>query len=158
MPAMAIVVDADAVKRVFQAAPAAAVKRMLQLIEGETIDLQRKIRETGPIHDGEYRRSVKYTIDRRDLSGEVGPRVKYAKWVEEGTRPHWTSVKEGTPLRKWADDKGINPWMVQRAIARKGTKEQRVVTKVYNFNHRLVNRNIASGMAKFAQELDRGQI
>lgn len=53
------------------------------------------------------------------LRGETYPNVNYAIYVHEGTRPHWTSVKN---LEGWARVKGVNPYAVQRSIAMKGTK------------------------------------
>ena len=55
------------------------------------------------------------------LRGAIGWGAQYAIFVHEGTRPHWTSVKN---LEEWAAKKGINPYAVQRSIARKGTKAQ----------------------------------
>lgn len=40
---------------------------------------------------------------------------------ETGARPHWPPWGEGTPLNQWAEDKGIPPFLVARAIARNGT-------------------------------------
>lgn len=40
---------------------------------------------------------------------------------ESGSRPHWPPWGEGTPLAAWAKDKGIPPFLVARAISRRGT-------------------------------------
>ena len=50
---------------------------------------------------------------------EVRPESPYAAAVHEGSRPHWAPI---AALRPWAEAKGINPYAVQRSIARKGTK------------------------------------
>jgi hypothetical protein len=155
---MDVVFDARDVQRVFKALPAASTRKLGSLIEGGAIDVQRDMRKRAPVHDGEYRRSIAYKMGARRLSATIGPSARHAEWVEEGTRPHWTSVKKGTPLRKWADDKGINPFAVQWSIARKGTKGQWVVEKSYNFTHRRVERDITTGMARFIKEVDNGRI
>lgn len=153
-----IIVDAAQVIGVFKRAPEAAVRRLNNEIESAAVESQRLIRKASPTHDGAYRRSVTYKLYPAELRAEIGPRVNYAKWVEEGSRPHWTSVKEGTPLRKWADDKNINPYAVQRAVAKKGTKAQWVVQRVYNFNHRRLESEVISGMARFAREVNSGAV
>ena len=51
---------------------------------------------------GDLRRSVRYTTSPVNVSATIYPNVPYAEYVEKGTRPHWTSVKPGTPLRRWA--------------------------------------------------------
>lgn len=58
--------------------------------------------------------------------GVIGPTVEYGLFVHEGTSPHWTSVKN---LEKWANKKGINPFALQRSIARKGTKANPFMTR-----------------------------
>lgn len=41
--------------------------------------------------------------------------------VAKGTRPHWPPWGEGSELREWAERKGIDPFLVARAISRRGT-------------------------------------
>ena len=57
------------------------------------------------------------------LWGRMGTIVSYAPYVEADTRPHWTSVKY---LVDWAHRHNINPYALQRKIARYGTKGVRM--------------------------------
>ena len=149
-----ITVDATAVRRTFELYPEAAARKLNSLIEGGAIDLQSEIRRDAPVHDGQYRRSVDYKLNRGRFEANIGPRVKYAKPVETGSRPHWTSVKPGSSLRKWADSKGINPYAVQRSIAKKGTKAQWVVRDVFRRERGGVQRDIVTGFARFIGEVN----
>lgn len=70
---------------------------------------------------GELRKSIRYTFENF-LTVSVYPAAKHAAPHEYGTRPHWVSVKRGTPLYQWSRMKGINPYAMQRAIAKRGTR------------------------------------
>lgn len=61
------------------------------------------------------------TIDSSPIPlwAQLKPIINYGVFVEEGTKPHWTSVKNLIP---WAHRHGMNPYAVQRAIAKRGTK------------------------------------
>ena len=41
--------------------------------------------------------------------------------VEHGAKPHWPPWGPGSALAAWANAKGIHPFLVARAISRKGT-------------------------------------
>lgn len=53
--------------------------------------------------------------------GDVLTSVKYAKYVDQGTAPHWVSIGH---LQEWADLKDINVYALQHTIAQKGTEGQ----------------------------------
>ena len=53
------------------------------------------------------------------ITVRVEPNEKYADYVETGTKPHWAPVSS---LERWAKLKGINPYALQRGIAKHGTK------------------------------------
>lgn len=85
---------------------------------------QRSI-ERAPASTGTLKKSI-----QRDLYptyAQVYPTVQYGLYVHEGTRPHWPPVAETKPggsIYRWAQKKGIPPFLVARAIARRGTKGQ----------------------------------
>ena len=54
-----------------------------------------------------------------DTWGQVGSDANYAPYVEFGTRPHFPPV---AALERWAKQKGLNPWVVAKSIAQKGTE------------------------------------
>lgn len=154
MPELSFYIDDAAVRRTFTLYPEASARKLNQLIEGGAVDVQRAIRIAAPVHDGRYRQSVGYSLNRAKFQATVGPSVKYAEPVEKGSRPHWVSVKRGSSLRKWADDKGINPYAVQRSIARKGTRAQWIVRDVYRDKKPEVIRDVVGGFARFVSEVN----
>lgn len=159
--ALGIQIDAKQVAALFQRAPEATEARLRQLIEGGAIDVQRQMmmratRNVGAT--GDYRRSIRYTLTPLKLEAEIGPNVPYADDLEDGTRPHWVSVKPGSSLARWANLKGINPYAIQHSIAKKGTKPHPIVHDTYNKMKGPVTANIARGMARFVQEMNDGRI
>lgn len=161
MPSMQIVVDDRQVRRVFAAAPQAAVRRLGQLIESAAIDIQGEMRRQVNVGaTGETRRSIAYKLGRGKLEAEVKSTLdpRRIEALEHGSRPHWTSARPGTSLYRWARHKGINPYAVQRSIARKGTKAHPFVAPTYRLMSGRVQNDILKGMGKFARELDSGRI
>lgn len=55
-------------------------------------------------------------------SGAKNKGYQYGLAVEFGTRPHYMPVKNNPMFQLWATRRGLNPYMVARSIARKGTK------------------------------------
>ena len=85
------------------------------------LTIQRNTQLLTPVDTGRLRASETFTIDSSPIPlwAQIGTNVTYAPFVEEDTRPHWTSVKN---LIGWAHRHGINPYAIQRKIAKYGTK------------------------------------
>jgi hypothetical protein len=56
------------------------------------------------------------------LTGRVGPTTRYAFWVEYGRRPG--RYPPLAAIAGWARRHGVHPFVVARAIARRGTRPQ----------------------------------
>jgi hypothetical protein len=56
-----------------------------------------------------------------NLTGQIGPSVKYGLYVETGTRPHWMPP-------------GILPFPAMRAIARRGTRPYPYMKPAFDAN------------------------
>lgn len=149
----------EQVKRLLDVAPDKVRMRLRQLVEGAAIDVQREMRIKAPIAvTGQLRGSVRYAFDPARLRAVVEPVAKYAPGVEYGQPPHMVSVKQGTPLWQWARLKGINPQALQYSIERKGTKPHPFVRPTYDKMKPKVERDIAAGISKLAEELDNGKL
>ena len=92
---------------------------MLERAGIQTQGIMRRKVNTGV--SGELKKSIRYSFENF-LTISVYPAAKHAAPHEYGTKPHWVSVKRGTPLYQWSRMKGINPYAMQRAIAKKGTR------------------------------------
>lgn len=99
----------------FRANAQIAMKKSLLLLE-------RDAKVFAPSNEGTLRKSIKTTL--KPLEGAVLAMAKYAEFVHDGTRPHWPPYDPGSSLERWARMKGIPPFLVARAIARRGTRAQ----------------------------------
>lgn len=73
---------------------------------------------------GGLRGSWDTVFEDNGLTGIVGSDIHYAPYVEFGTRPHWPPINA---LRRWAYLKKVNPYLVARAIARRGTRPRNMM-------------------------------
>ncbi len=159
MPGIRIGIDDANVRAMLNRAPGEVTVRVRQLIEAGAIDVQREMRLAAPAAvTGNLRRSITYVLSPRALRAEIAPRTKYGAYVEEGRGPRLVSVAPGTPLRQWAELKGINPYALQTSIARKGTKAHPFVEPTYRKMKPRVESDIAKGIAKLVEDLSRGGI
>jgi len=68
---------------------------------------------------GELRSGITHKIE--PFVGRVGTNVKYASFVEKGTRPHFPPVE---PIEEWAQRHGMKGagFAIARAISKRGTQ------------------------------------
>lgn len=106
-----------------QQASAALPGDVYQVIETGLLLLEADMRTHVPRAFGQLGNSITHHVSGSgaDLVGEVGSTAKYWPFVEYGTRPHWPPIAAITP---WANLHGIPPFLVARAIARRGTRAQ----------------------------------
>jgi hypothetical protein len=81
----------------------------------------------------------------RGLIGEAGPSAGYGIHVERGTRPHWPPR---APLEGWSRRHGIPVFLVQRAIARKGTRARPFLLPAFRKNAEAIVRLFAAAGAR----------
>lgn len=152
MPEIKVSVDSAAVQQMLREAPAKVENRLNRVLRVVSIETQREMRQRANVGvTGDLRQSVKYQVGK--LEASIGPTAKHAQYVEHGTKPHWTSVKDGTPLAKWAKAKGISPFAVQRSIAKKGTKAHPFVGPTFKFMEPRIKRRFNTEIDKLIQEL-----
>lgn len=95
--------------------------------------MQKNILSVGAVDTNELIQGIHYEIKNNfnGISSTIRPNDtadKYAGDVEYGTRPHWTPRDA---LQGWADRHGIPVFLVQRAIAMKGTKPRKYAGKTF---------------------------
>lgn len=157
MPTLTIDVDSVQVRAMLQAAPVRVKDRIVRTLYSSAIETQRELRiASGVGVTGDLRKSNKYEVNQSAMTAEIGPTAKYANPVEYGSRPRWVSVAEGSSLREWANAKGINPYAVQRSIAKKGTKAHPFVKPTHTLMEPRISRRFDSEFAKLAEELSNG--
>lgn len=148
-----IQVDDKQLRQALRIAPNRIVNAMHVSLNRSAVQTQRyfreQITENESIHTGELRRSVHFQFLNK-LNVVIEPEAKYADFVEKGTRPHWTSVRN---LERWARFRGINPYVLQRSIARKGTKAHPFEKKVADKTVRFAQRDMQQQLNKTIKEV-----
>lgn len=94
-----------------------AMTASLILLEGE-------MKRLAPRDTGRLQGSMTHRIEGggSNLTGKVGPSVRYGYWVEHGRRPG--RAPPIGAISGWARRHGVHPFVVARAIARRGTRPQ----------------------------------
>lgn len=102
-------------------------------IREQTNDTRRMARQWAPRFSGRLRRDIRVFRSRRRLTGRVKSTAPHAFLVSHGRRagkmPSVDPARASNPrsaqrLRDWAQAHGIHPFVLARAIARKGTVAQ----------------------------------
>lgn len=154
-----ISVDDRRVRRLFQRAPGAVKLRIRQIIEAAAIDTQYEMRRDAPVAvTGQLRASIRYKVAPLGLQAEIRPHVDYADEVEFGRAPGPVSVAQGTPLRRWAEFRGLNPYAVQSVIERRGTRPHPFVRPTFIKMKPRIERQAREGMRKLIGDLRDGRI
>lgn len=83
-----------------------------------------RIQANTPVHRGTLRDAwageITFSGAAAEIKAEGIPEAVVLS-VEHGAKPHWPPWGPGSALAQWANAKGIPPFLVARAIARKGT-------------------------------------
>lgn len=143
-------VDDRVVREALAIAPAKVVRGIEMSLRRSAVFGQRQYRINMPAGaTGYMRRSATFHFSTR-VSVKVEPTAEYADYVDTGTKPHWTSVKN---LERWAKIKGLNPYAVQRGIAKHGTKAHPFQDKTASQVERFAGNDMTIQMAKTIKEI-----
>jgi len=113
---------------------------MLSAMRESTLLVTRSAKKYAPVDTGRLRASITPEVRRSGVQilGVVGSNVQYAAAVELGSKPHFPPV---AALETWARRKGLNPYLVARAISRRGTKPRRYLQRAFEDNRqRIINK------------------
>jgi hypothetical protein len=97
-------------------------------------------------------RNAKQKTTPVDLSNLIGTwDVKFSNLRGEmGPRPHWTSVKN---LEGWAKRHGMNPYALQRSIAKKGTKANPFLKEAIDIAQPSINKRFDTALSNSLKEI-----
>ena len=90
-----------------------------------SIDMLARRTESGtPVDRGDLKRGIKKEMDKSPLPkwARIFTKVAHGIFVERGTKPHFPPFGPGSSLAKWSRRHNIVPFLVARAISRRGTK------------------------------------
>lgn len=122
-----------------------AMTRSVLAIEGDAKGLV-------PVDTGNLRRSITHEVSAQagGVVGRVGTNVPYGRYVEEGTRPHWPPV---AAVAGWARRHGIEPFLVARAISRRGTKARPYLKPALTKNLATIDREFTQVVPRILAKL-----
>jgi hypothetical protein len=139
MPISIQVIGADRLASTMEQAavetlPTSVHQAMLASVLLIEADARRNVkRDTGRLQN-----SITYSIVGKggNLTGRVGPSVGYGLYVEMGRKPG--KQPPIGAIAAWAHRHGINPFVVARAIGRKGVKAQPFLIPAFEKNQRRI--------------------
>lgn len=150
------VVGLDELRRKFQAAPLKVSAELHRALLQAGIMFQRFGREEAPVDQGIMRNKIGFRM--RGGGVEIGPfGSKYAAAVHEGTRPHFPPIKALTgkeeSLDLWARRHGMDPFLLARSIARKGTKANPFMSRAADRGRNDVRRLFQRAVARIVEDV-----
>lgn len=115
--------NVERLKDAFKRAPALVAQYIWDMSAEMAFFLEAESKDRAPTDVGRLKGSISTSlgVGVGGLGAIVKTGTNYAAAVHEGSKPHWTSIRN---LEDWSRRKGINPYIVQLAIAKHGTKPQ----------------------------------
>jgi HK97 gp10 family phage protein len=103
-----------------------------------------------PVDTGLLRASITPSVKSsgKETIGIVGSNVKYAPFMELGTRPHFPPI---AALETWARRHGMSAYVVCRAIARRGLRARRYLGRALDENVRRISRIFADEVKRIVK-------
>jgi HK97 gp10 family phage protein len=113
------------------------LSNMQRGMQKATLVVTRSAKQNSPVDIGLLRASITPSVSSsgNTTTGVVGSNVKYAPFMELGTRPHWPPL---AALEVWARRHGTTAYVVARAIARRGLKARRYLGRALEDNTRKI--------------------
>jgi hypothetical protein len=130
---------------------------MAQAMRDCTLMVQRDAKLLVPVDTGRLRASItpEVRMDGNEVMGVVGSNVKYAPYIETGTRPHWPPMGA---IWEWVEHKGrgranvhLSVLRVMRAIAKRGTKAYRYLQGAFEKNEGQIKRRIDGAVGRIVR-------
>lgn len=123
-------------KKLEQAAAETHGEPIITAMHRATLLVERSAKINAPVDTGHLRASIASEVrvegqGGSTVTGVVGSNVLYSGFMELGTRPHWMPIGA---IQVWARRHGIDAFLVQRAIAVKGTAPRRYLQRAFESN------------------------
>jgi phage gpG-like protein len=123
---------------------------MLKAMRDSTLMVQRDAKKLAPVDTGRLRASITPSVKGGDpVRGVVGSNVKYAPFMELGTRPHWPPV---SALATWARRHGKTAWGVAQLIASRGLAARRFLQGAFEKNAPRIVRKLGDAVAEIVRK------
>jgi hypothetical protein len=136
MPISIQVIGADTLASTLGKAAASVTPELTKAMTTSLLLIERDARRGVKRDTGRLQNSITHSISGNGLEGKVGPSVAYGLYVEMGRRPG--KMPPLKAVEGWARRHGINPFLVARAIGRKGIKAQPFLIPAFEKNQRRI--------------------
>ena len=133
-------------------------KPMKLAVMRASLKVEREAKRKVPVHEGRLRNSITTQISRepRGIIGKVGTKVKYAPFVEFGTRKHFPPP---SALERWVrlklkvaqDQVKTVAFLVARKISKRGTKPQPFLRPALLESRAFINREIRKAVERLVR-------
>lgn len=148
----------EAKKNIEQAAADLHGKPMLDAMHKAVLLVERDARILAPVDTGHLRASITSEVrvsgaSGKDVVGVVGSNVKYAPYMELGTKPHFPPVRA---LDVWARRHGLNAYVVARSIAKKGLKPRKFLRGAFEKNEQRIKDLVGAGVKAITTKANNG--
>jgi HK97 gp10 family phage protein len=158
-PTLTIQVDDKQLRRLYKKYPAEIDDAFKRILTDGSIIVQKRLRENAPVGvTQDLSRKIQRTVSKS--TARIRPMAGYTYWVENGRgagkAPPW-SGSEGEDFRKWVALKmgsSVPPFVVARAIGKKGTKAQPFVKPTYDDTKPIVTRYAQSEVTRLVGVLN----
>lgn len=129
---------------------------MLKAMREATLLVERDAKRLAPVDRGGLRQSISSEVRVESVNGHadsvtgvVGSNKTYAAAVELGSKPHFPPI---SAIEAWAERRGLNAFLVARAISRRGTLPRRFLQGAFEKNKPLILRKIGEGVSGIVQK------
>jgi HK97 gp10 family phage protein len=111
-----------------------------------TMKVTRDAKQLAPVDTGRLRASITPSVrGTKVVEGIVGSNVKYAPYMELGTKRFWPPI---SALEPWARRHGIPAFLVARSIARYGIAARPFLSKAFEQNAQWIRRRFEEVVRK----------
>jgi len=137
----------DNLKKYLDAQYAGITTSAVTGMQKATLGVTRDAKKNAPVDTGRLRASITPGVQIRNetVEGVVGSNVKYAPFMELGTKPFWPPI---SALETWARRHGTTAFVVALAIARRGLKPRLYLQKAVESNAKLIFEAIRDSVYK----------
>lgn len=138
-------------------APTTLATAARRQFEAASLLIEAEARTLAPQDTRRLAGSITYQISGSgaNLTSRIGPSVLYGLYAERGRRPGRMPPVEA--LRGWAARHGVNPFVLARSIARKGTKAHPYMQPALDKHRRDVDRLMGEVGVTVVTTIARGQ-
>ncbi len=138
----------DKIQKLIMNYPMQSAMNFNEAITKTLIAVERYAIMGAPVDTGRLRSNWRLSVQM--LRGELVNTTDYAIFVAKGTKPHWPPIKA---ITKWANRKGIPPFLVARSIARKGTKANPFFDNAVSLGQAVADDEFQKALDKTIKEL-----